>query len=157
MKIFYTDHFVLPLPPSHRFPMQKYAMLRERVEQAQLAGVEPLSVPPPATDEELLQAHSRTYLERIKKGELSADEQRRIGFPWSPQMVERSRRSSGATLAASRAVMLDDVSANLAGGTHHAFADRGEGYCVLNDAAVVTRVLQRDAAARRDLVVHYDV
>jgi acetoin utilization deacetylase AcuC-like enzyme len=157
VKIFYTDHFVLPLPPSHRFPMQKYAMLRERVEQAQLAGAEPLSVPPAATDEELLQAHSLTYLERIKKGELSADEQRRIGFPWSPQMVERSRRSSGATLAASRAALAEGIAVNLAGGTHHAFRDRGEGYCVFNDAAVAARVLQAEGRVERVAIVDCDV
>src|SRR4051794_3150602 len=115
--------------------MQKYALLRERVEQAALAG-EPLSVPEAATDEQLLQAHSASYLERVTSGRLSPEEQRRIGFPWSLQMVERSRRSSGATLAAARAALADGIAVNLAGGTHHAFRDRGEGYCVFNDAAV---------------------
>ena len=156
MKIFYTDHFVLPLPPWHRFPMQKYALLRERVEQAQLAG-EPLSVPPAATDAELLHAHSKVYLERVKSGSLSAQEQRRIGFPWSPQMVERSRRSSGATLAAARAALADGVAVNLAGGTHHAFRDRGEGYCVFNDAAVAARTLQAEGLIERAAIVDCDV
>jgi len=156
VKVFYSDHYVLPLPPWHRFPMQKYALLRERVEQAGLAG-EPLSVPPAATDEELLQAHSAGYVERVKAGALSAEEQRRIGFPWSPQMVERSRRSSGATLAASRAALVDGIAVNLAGGTHHAFRDRGEGYCVFNDAAVAARTLQAEGLVQRVAVVDCDV
>ena len=156
MKIFYTDHYVLPLPPWHRFPMQKYALLRERVEQAGLAR-EPLSVPEAASDEQLLQAHSASYLERVKGGRLSPEEQRRIGFPWSPQMVERSRRSSGATLAAARAALADGVAVNLAGGTHHAFRDRGEGYCVFNDAAVAARTLQTEGLAQRVAIIDCDV
>jgi len=156
VKIFYTDHYVLPLPPWHRFPMQKYALLRERVEQAGLAG-EPLSVPEAASDKQLLQAHSVSYLERVKGGRLSPEEQRRIGFPWSPQMVERSRRSSGATLAASRAALADGIAVNLAGGTHHAFRDRGEGYCVFNDAAVAARTLQTEGLVQRVAIVDCDV
>jgi acetoin utilization deacetylase AcuC-like enzyme len=156
MKIFYTDHYVLLLPPWHRFPMEKYALLRERVEQAGLGG-EPLVVPPAATDEQLLNAHSRDYLERVKSGALSVEEQRRVGFPWSPQMVERSRRSSGATLAAARAALDDGIAVNLAGGTHHAFSDRGEGYCVFNDAAVAARTLQAEGRVQRVAIVDCDV
>ena len=156
MKVFYTDHYVLPLPPWHRFPMQKYALLRERVEQAGIAR-EPLSVPEAASDVQLLQAHSAGYLERVKRGALSPEEQRRIGFPWSEQMVERSRRSSGATLAASRAALSDGAAVNLAGGTHHAFRDRGEGYCVFNDAAVAARTLQSEGLAQRVAIVDCDV
>jgi len=136
--------------------MQKYALLRERVEQAGLAG-EPLSVPEAASDEQLLQAHSASYLARVKSGELSAEEQRRIGFPWSPQMVERSRRSSGATLAAAREALTRGWAANLAGGTHHAFRDRGEGFCVFNDAAIASRALQTEAGLQRIAVVDCDV
>lgn len=115
MKIFYTDHYVLPLPSGHRFPMEKYAMLRQRVENAGLAGKDGLSLPPAATDEQLLRAHDADYLHRVKAGLLSAAEQRRIGFPWSAQMVERSRRSSGATLAAASAALTNGVAVNLAG------------------------------------------
>jgi acetoin utilization deacetylase AcuC-like enzyme len=156
VKVFYTDHYVLPLPPWHRFPMQKYALLRERVEGAGVAG-EPLSVPEAASDEQLLQAHSAGYLERVKRGALSPEEQRRIGFPWSEQMVERSRRSSGATLAASRAALAEGIAVNLAGGTHHAFRDRGEGYCVFNDAAVAARTLQAEGLVQRVAIVDCDV
>jgi acetoin utilization deacetylase AcuC-like enzyme len=137
--------------------MQKYAMLRERVGHARLSGDEPLLLPPAATDAELLHAHSAAYLERVKTGGLSPEEQRRIGFPWSPQMVERSRRSSGATLAACRAALKDGVAVNLAGGTHHAFRDRGEGYCVFNDAAVAVRNLQAQGLVKRAAVLDCDV
>jgi acetoin utilization deacetylase AcuC-like enzyme len=156
VKVFYTDHYVLQLPPWHRFPMQKYALLRERVEQAGIAG-EPLSVPEAASDGQLLQAHSAGYVERVKRGALGPEEQRRIGFPWSEQLVERSRRSSGATLAASRAALSDGAAVNLAGGTHHAFRDRGEGYCVFNDAAIAARTLQSEGLVQRVAIVDCDV
>ncbi|HZR02918.1 MAG TPA: histone deacetylase [Burkholderiales bacterium] len=157
MQIYYTDHYVLPLPPTHRFPMQKYALLRARVEVAGLAGAAGLHLPPAASDDQILRAHDRSYLERITTGQLSPQEQRRIGFPWSPQMVERSRRSSGATLAAARAALREGVSVNLAGGTHHAFRDRGEGYCVFNDAAIAALVLQAEGSAKRVVILDCDV
>ena len=136
MQIFYTDRYVLPLPPAHRFPMRKYALLRERVMAANFAVPTALHSPPAATDAQILLAHDAGYLRRVVDGRLSAEEQRRIGFPWSPEMVERSRRSSGATIAAARAALAEGVGVNLAGGTHHAFRDHGEGYCVFNDAAI---------------------
>jgi acetoin utilization deacetylase AcuC-like enzyme len=157
MKIFYTDHYVLPLPPWHRFPMQKYALLRQRVQEAGLAGADGLQSPLAATDQELLRAHDGGYLRRVMTGELTAAEQRRIGFPWSPEMVERSRRSSGATLAACRAALQDGVGVNLAGGTHHAFRDRGEGYCVFNDSAVAALALQAEGQVKRVAVLDCDV
>src|SRR5581483_5563806 len=107
MKIFYSDQFVLPLPEGHRFPMQKYALLRQRVTSAGIVAPGDLHVPEAATDAELCRAHSAEYVRRVQNGELTAQEQRRIGFPWSPGMVERSRRSSGATMAACRAALAD--------------------------------------------------
>jgi len=157
VKIFYTDHYVLPLPPGHRFPMEKYAMLRQRVEDAGLAGKDGLTLPPAATDEQLLRAHDADYLRRVKAGLLSAAEQRRIGFPWSAQMVERSRRSSGATLAAASAALTNGVAVNLAGGTHHAFRDHGEGYCVFNDSAVAALTLQAEGRVKRVVILDCDV
>lgn len=157
MKIFYTDHYVLPLPPWHRFPMEKYRLLRERVEAAALAGKDGLQLPPAAADAEILRAHDRGYLERVASGTLAAEEQRRIGFPWSQQMVERSRRSSGATLAAARAALAEGIGVNLAGGTHHAFRDRGEGYCVFNDSAIAALSLQAEGRVRRVVIVDCDV
>ena len=154
MHVFYCDHFVLPLPSGHRFPMEKYALLRERVAGE---GRDELLVPGAATDAQLLRVHDAGYVQRVVGGTLSREEVRRIGFPWSPQLVERSRRSVGGTVAAARAALRDGVSANLAGGTHHAFADRGEGFCVFNDVAVAARDLQADGSLERVAVLDLDV
>lgn len=157
MKLFYSDQFVLPLPEGHRFPMEKYARLRERIVQTGLLPPGNLYVPPAASDEQILRVHDAEYLRRLSRGMLSRQEVRRIGFPWSPEMVERSRRSTGATIAACRAALADGCAANLAGGTHHAFADRGEGYCVFNDAAIAARELQAAGQVRRVLIIDADV
>lgn len=154
MKAYYTDHFVLPLPPGHRFPMAKYAMLRARVAASHSATLE---VPAPVTDRELQRVHTPAYIRQISSGTLEPAAQRQIGFPWSPGMVERSRRSAGATLAACRSARADGVAVSLAGGTHHAFPDHGEGFCVFNDAAVAIRTLQAEALVRRALIVDCDV
>lgn len=154
MKTFYSDQFVLPLPEGHRFPMSKYRLLRERV--TALAGCE-LRVPDPATNEELLRVHEADYLAAVADG-LGRAEARRIGFPWSPGLIERSRRSVGGTIGAARAALEERTGANLAGGTHHAFAGAGEGFCVFNDVAVAVRALQAErritTAAVLDLDVH---
>jgi acetoin utilization deacetylase AcuC-like enzyme len=155
MKAFFTDHFVLPLPPGHRFPMAKYALLRERVAASAL-GVE-LAMPPAAGDDELRAAHSETYLAKVRHGALDRAEVKRLGFPWSPALVERSRRSCGATLAACREALRSGRAVNLAGGTHHAFRDHGEGFCVFNDSMVAARTLVRDRRVRRVVVVDCDV
>jgi acetoin utilization deacetylase AcuC-like enzyme len=155
MDIFYSDHFVLPLPPGHRFPMSKYALLRERVLASEFGAH--CQVPPEARDEELLRVHHPDYLARVVSGRLSRAEQQAIGFPWSAAMVQRSRRSAGATLAACRSALRDGTAANLAGGTHHAFADRGEGFCVFNDAAVAARAMQAEGRLARVLIVDCDV
>jgi acetoin utilization deacetylase AcuC-like enzyme len=155
MRIFYSDHFVLPLPSGHRFPMSKYALLRERVLASAYGGG--CLVPAAARDDEITRAHCPGYLERVATGTLSVREQRAIGFPWTPQMVERSRRTSGATIAAARAALQDGTAANLAGGTHHAFRDRGEGFCVFNDSAIAARALQAEGLVERVLVIDCDV
>jgi acetoin utilization deacetylase AcuC-like enzyme len=157
MQIFTSDTFVLPLPTGHRFPMQKYALLRERVFAAALVPPDKRRIPAPASDAELLRAHAADYIERVRDGQLSAQEIRRIGFPWSPQMVERSRRSAGATIAACRAALDEGVGVNLAGGTHHAFADAGSGYCVFNDSAVAARAMQAEGRIRRAVIIDGDV
>ncbi|MBC7715735.1 MAG: histone deacetylase [Pseudorhodobacter sp.] len=142
MQAFHSDTFVLPLPDGHSFPMSKYRLLRERVE-AELPHIH-LCEAPMASDGELALAHSPTYVNHVADGLLSAAQQREIGFPWSPRMVERARRSVGATVAAARAALRDGVGANLAGGTHHAYADKGSGYCVFNDVAVAARLMQAE-------------
>ena len=157
MRAYYSDHFVLPLPDGHKFPMAKYSKLRERILAEGIVTPADLAEAPAAAWEDLELVHEPRYVDAVRTGTVERDIQRRIGFPWSPQMVERSRRSVGATIAASRAALDDGVAANLAGGTHHAFADRGEGYCVFNDVAVATRVLQCQHLARRIAIVDLDV
>ena len=144
MQAYHSDHFVLPLPAGHRFPMSKYRLLRDRV-AATLPGVV-LREAPAASDGELALAHEPRWIDAVVQGTLDAAAQREIGFPWSVQMVERSRRSVGATIAAARAALMDDegVAVNLAGGTHHAFACKGSGYCVFNDVAVAARLMQAE-------------
>lgn len=155
LKAFYSDHFVLPLPEGHRFPMRKYRMVREGA-QASVSGLE-LCEAPAATDGELALAHHPDYIRRVSEGALSEDEQKAIGFPWSPRMVERSRRSVGATIAACRAALEQGAAANLAGGTHHAYAASGGGFCVFNDAAVAARLIQAERRAARVAIVDLDV
>ncbi len=144
MQAFYADQFVLPLPPGHRFPMSKYRLLREQLEG--LPGLQ-LCQALPASDGELALAHTPGYLSAVIDGTLSAAQQREIGFPWSEAMVERARRSVGATIAAAHAALGavgGGLATNLAGGTHHATADKGGGYCVFNDAAVAARLMQAE-------------
>jgi len=142
MKAFYSDHFVLPLPAGHRFPMAKYGLLRERLarELPQVA----LHEAPRASDGELALVHQPAYIASLADGSISPAGMREIGFPWSTAMVERSRRSAGATVAAARTALHEGVAANLAGGTHHAYADKGGGFCVFNDAAVAARLMQAE-------------
>lgn len=157
MTLFYSDVFVLPLPSHHRFPMGKYVRLRTRLLASGAFGEADFRVPEGASDAELARVHCPEYLRRVATGALGEDELRAIGFPWSERMVERSRRSSGATLAAAREALTRGWSANLAGGTHHAFRDRGEGFCVFNDAAIAARAMQVEAGLQRVAIVDCDV
>lgn len=156
MRAFYCDQFVLPLPPQHRFPMLKYSRLRERVAK-QLTPALRLHVPEPTTWEEITRAHDPDYARCVLDGTLTPAELRRIGFPWSPELVERSRRSSGGTIAACRSALEDGLAVNLAGGTHHAFADRGEGFCVFNDSVIAARAMQVEGKVRRVVILDCDV
>lgn len=146
MQVFYATQFVLPLPAGHRFPMAKYALLRD------VLAREPdirLRLAEPASDGELALAHTPAYVDAVVHGALSAAQQREIGFPWSPAMVERARRSVGATVQAFRVALAGEgVAANIAGGTHHAYPDKGSGFCVFNDVAVAARLLQAEWARR---------
>jgi len=163
VRAFYSDRFVLPLPEGHRFPMVKYRRVRERCLEEGILSPSELAEPPAAGWDELALVHEGGYLAAVREGALPPLAQRRIGFPWSPEMVERSRRSTGATVAAARVALAEaaacgwGVAANLAGGTHHAYPDHGEGFCVFNDAAVAIRVLQREGAIGRAVVVDCDV
>jgi acetoin utilization deacetylase AcuC-like enzyme len=143
MHAFYCDSFELPLPPNHRFPMAKYRLLREAVAQ-QLPQVR-LQEPPAATLSQLCLAHDVDYIEAVINNALPSAVQKAIGFPWSEAMVERSRRSAGATLAAARrALHCDGIAVNLAGGTHHAMRHQAAGFCVFNDAAIAAKTLQAE-------------
>ena len=160
MQAFHSDAHSLQLPPGHRFPQSKYRLLRERIEAD--PGLIQLYPAEPADEAELLLAHAPRYVEAVLHGQLSAAEQREIGFPWSPAMAARSRASVGATIMAARAALAEGVAANLAGGTHHAYADKGSGYCVFNDVAVAARLMQAEQGRTqrsllRVLVIDLDV
>lgn len=151
MLAFHADAHSLVLPPGHRFPQSKYRLLREHFERE--PGLLRLRPAPAATEGELALAHTPDYVDAVLRGTLSAAQQREIGFPWSPSMAERSRCSVGATIAAARAALAEGVAANLAGGTHHAQADKGSGYCVFNDVAVAARLMQAEwGRSRRSLL-----
>jgi acetoin utilization deacetylase AcuC-like enzyme len=151
MQAFHADSFVLPLPPGHPFPMGKYRLLREAL-HARPAGIR-IAEAPPASDGELALAHEPAWIDAVIRGTTSAAQQREIGFPWSERMVERARRSVGATIAAARCALFEGegVAANLAGGTHHAYAHKGSGYCVFNDVAVAARLMQAEWHRRADV------
>jgi acetoin utilization deacetylase AcuC-like enzyme len=158
MRLYPCDRYRLPLPDGHSFPIDKYALLRQRLEAHAAAGAALEFIEPhAATDDELVRVHERGYLGRVMAGTLSRDEVRRIGFPWSRELVERSLRSTGAAVDAAAAAIEDGFAASLAGGTHHAGSDWGEGYCVFNDTAVAAREMQARGAAGRVLILDCDV
>ncbi len=144
MRAYHSDQFVLPLPPGHPFPMTKYRLLREAAETT-LPGVR-VTEAQPASDGELALAHEPAWIDAVAQGTTTAAQQREIGFPWSERMVERARRSVGASIGAARTALIEGegVAANLAGGTHHAYAHKGSGYCVFNDVAVAARLMQAE-------------
>lgn len=157
MKLFYTDQFIIPLPPNHSFPIQKYALLRKRLLDSDRLGGDDFYVPQAATWKAISRVHDAQYLYRLQNGELTAKEIRPIGLPWSIEIVERARRSAGGTIEACRHALTDAVAVNLGGGTHHAFDDRGQGYCLLNDAAIASRALQAQNRASKILIIDCDV
>jgi acetoin utilization deacetylase AcuC-like enzyme len=142
LKAFYADHALVQLPEGHRFPMQKYQLLHERVCN-ELPGIL-VEQAAPASEGELALAHTPHYIAAVLQGHLSVAELREIGFPWSQRMAERACRSVGATILAARTALREGLGANLAGGTHHASADKGGGYCVFNDVAVAARLMQAE-------------
>ena len=154
MRFWAHDRFAIPLPPGHRFPASKYRRLRERVEALGLGSVVHADAAP---WEDLALVHGPEYLERVRTGRLGVREQRGLGLPWSPELVERGRRSSWATVEAARDALSTGAGMNLGGGTHHAFADSGRGFCVFNDVVLAARVLRREGELERVLVVDCDV
>jgi acetoin utilization deacetylase AcuC-like enzyme len=157
MRCAYHPDYYLPLPPGHPFPMAKYPLLRERLLREEVLSARELVEPREAHIEDLRLVHTDEYLRRLAAGALEASEVRRIGVPWSAALWRRSRLAVQGTVEAARIALADGLAGNLAGGTHHAFADHGEGFCVLNDVAVAIRVLQRERRVVRALVVDLDV
>jgi acetoin utilization deacetylase AcuC-like enzyme len=152
--LYYTDHYEIPLPVGHKFPLEKYRLLRERLTRE--GGFH--FVPAPMAEREVIElAHDAEYVDRFLAGALSPAAMRRIGFPWSPQLVARSLASVGGTLAATETAWREGWGGTLAGGTHHAFRAEGSGFCVFNDIAVAIRWLQREGRARRAAVLDLDV
>jgi len=148
VKIYYADTVPLNLPEGHRFPAIKYPLLRQRVFDSGLFTGQDLVAAEPASKADLLRVHTEEYVSRIFEGTLTEREQRRTGLPWSPELVDRSRRSVGGTIAACRSAIAEGVSAYLGGGTHHAYPDHGEGFCVFNDVAVAVRSIQAEERAQ---------
>ncbi|GAC1561733.1 MAG: histone deacetylase [Herpetosiphon sp.] len=157
MLILSTPQFSLPLPPGHRFPMTKYSELATAVLAAGIVRPEQLCTPRPASFTDIKLAHDPGYVERVAAGDLTPQEIRRIGFPWTPELVARELAVVGATIDACRAALVDGSAVTLAGGTHHAHHDFGSGYCVFNDAAVAARVLISAGAIQRVAVIDCDV
>jgi acetoin utilization deacetylase AcuC-like enzyme len=154
VRAFAHDRFTYPLPEGHRFPLEKYRLVRETVDE--LPGVQ-VETAPAATDEELARTHTDRWRETVARGALTRREELALGLPWSPELVERARRATGATIAAARVALAEGVAANLGGGTHHAFADSGRGFCVFNDVVTSLRTLRAEGCAGRVLVIDLDV
>src|SRR3954449_9391224 len=152
VEVYSHERWAIPLPPGHRFPISKYALLRERVE-----GLVTVLESSPVPWEWLAAVHDEDLLERIRTGTMTVREQRGLGLPWSEVLVERGRRSVGGTLAAARRALAHGVGMNLGGGTHHAGLDFARGYCLFNDVAVTTARLRAEGAIRRVVVVDCDV
>jgi len=157
MRASYSDRYVIKLPDNHRFPIIKYSMIRERLVADGTLRPAQITEARLAEREDILLVHSADYYDRLASGQLTDREIRRLGLPWSEALVSRSRFSVAGTVAAARAALSEGVAANLGGGTHHAFADHGEGFCVFNDIAVAIRLLRAEGAIRRASVIDCDV
>ena len=157
MKCSFHAGYQIPLSPDHPFPISKYPLLRDLLVGEGIVAASDLIEPEPASLETLALVHTPEYLDKLANAGLSAAEVRRLGMPWSASLWLRSRLAAGGTLAAARAALADGLGANLAGGTHHAFADHGEGFCVVNDVAAAVMRLRAEGAIRRAVVVDLDV
>ncbi len=157
MRFFFPDVEEMPVPPGHRFPAVKYRLLREMIECEAILPPESLTPSPVATVEDLTRAHSAEYVAAVLDGTLSPDIVRRIGLPWSPALVRRSRATVGGSLAAAREALGHGISGQLAGGTHHAHRDFGSGFCVFNDLAVAALTMLEEGACQRIAIVDLDV
>jgi acetoin utilization deacetylase AcuC-like enzyme len=157
LKVSHHPDYYLPLPEGHPFPMVKYTLVYDRLRETGLLPAANIMLPEEATRADLERVHEKDYLDRLFGEGLSVTEQRAIGVPWSPRLLRRSRLAVQGTILAAEAALEQGRGGNLAGGTHHAFADHGEGFCVLNDIAVAIRRLQHEKRTERALVIDLDV
>ena len=157
MKVFYSPNYYADIGDGHVFPIRKFELVRDRLLREGILQPEDLFEPEPASITDVLQVHTANYVTRLCGGTLTKQELRRLGLPWSESLVRRSFYAVGGTIAAAGTALETGIGSNLAGGTHHSFADRGEGFCVLNDVAIAIRALQRDGRIRRCAVVDCDV
>jgi len=155
--IFYSPFYYADIGEGHVFPIKKFELVRDQLLEENTLSVSEIVEPKPADTKDVLLVHTEDYVNRLRCGNLTAKEVRRLGLPWSESLVRRSFLAVSGTINAARSALQTDVSSNLAGGTHHAFPDRGEGFCVLNDVAIAIRVLQRENLAKKFLVVDCDV
>lgn len=157
LHVWSSAHYVIPLPDGHRFPVAKYALLRDTLLHEGVVPPHAVHDPERVSQDALRRVHTPEYVAAILEGTLPAAAVRRLGFPWSAQLAERSLRAVGGTVAVARHALEHGVAMNLAGGTHHAFADHGEGFCVFNDVVIATAQLRAEGLARRVAVVDLDV
>ena len=156
-RLFYSPYYYADIGEDHVFPIKKFELVRDRLLREGTLCEEEIFEPEPAAVEDVLLVHTEDYISRLVEGALSAKEIRRLGLPWSRSLVRRSFLATSGTVNAAKHALETGIASNLAGGTHHAFPDRGEGFCVLNDVAVAVRVLQREKLARRFLIIDCDV
>jgi acetoin utilization deacetylase AcuC-like enzyme len=157
MLVSYTSRYYADIGEEHVFPIRKFEMVRDLLLEEGTLRASDIVEPEPAAIEDVLLVHTEDYVTRLRSGSLTPRELRRLGLPWSKALVRRSFLATGGTILAARNALRDGIGANLAGGTHHAFPDRGEGFCVLNDVAVTIRALQRDRLITRAAIVDCDV
>jgi len=157
MQVFYTPRYYADIGEGHVFPIRKFELVRDRLLNESTLELSELVEPQPAPIADVLLVHTEEYVTRLRAGALTSRELRRLGLPWSKALVRRSFLATGGTLGAARAALGEGIASNLAGGTHHAFAERGEGFCVLNDVAIAIRTLRRDKLIERAAVVDCDV
>jgi acetoin utilization deacetylase AcuC-like enzyme len=157
MKLYFSDHYPLPIPDNHRFPAAKYRLLKERLLSEGIVNDSQLIPSPLATKDEIRLAHTEDYYEQMKNGLVPHEQMKRVGFPWSEGLFLRSLATVGGAIEASKMALKEGLSGNLAGGTHHSHADRGEGFCVFNDIAVCSRFLHAHSLAKKIAIIDLDV
>ena len=156
-KVFYSPYYYADIGEGHVFPIRKFELVRDKLLGEGTLRDDEIVEPEQASVDDLLLVHTDDYISRLRNGTLTPKEIRKLGLPWSESLLRRSFHAISGSINATRAAVETGVASNLAGGTHHAYPDRGEGYCVLNDVAVAIRVLQREGLAKRFLIIDLDV